>query len=718
MGLVEYGSQIRRAKEFSEKIQHSKESTTSLVTLAGGIDITIRALEAHMSASFSSVKTVLQLQTLLDPPRLVLESISSIMFIIDQAGEVEDDNTLLSKLFEIAQDPEYSAPQLRLVMNELLAHVSRPWLESMEVSIGLKEEHNLGGIPSIKTRSHSPDEYNPKIAVDDIEVGEDPPRKMPVFIGTDLAEYFLEAQDSLQLLKAYESQRPLARPRELSLHEPPSLQWQFSWQDIERVKAKAQAYESNVLQAFQEFDKSGSTGNQAFEEQSEELVQSSEAQEVFGFLWEIDAPLSSLLTDSQSRLGTTVIRTLSGTLPPSHTPTTPPMSLVPTLSFAPILITQSRLLSHSTLHMLFHTNSLRSHLRLLRSYLLFADGPFLVHLSHALFDSTLPSAAYQTGHLRSNAGTKGLQLGMRVRWPPRSSELRIALMGVLTESYYSSSESILASDRHKDRMDEAELPGGLSFAIRNDMSDEELEKCMNGDRLEALDFLRIQYRPPKPLDVVIANSVLEKYDRVSRLLLRGARVGWVVKEMAKQHRGNGRSSSGSRLGQKFKIEVHHFVTTVFGHFGDSIEELWLAFETKLDDIEASIEFYELGQKIEGVNRLRALHEDVLDRILASCLLRKRQELVMNLLEEILGTVLQFASIIRHRKGDEEGEFRDMYEIWKKKVRVFITVCRGLQDQENVIGKKDVFDGGKLGQEKGNGIGRLVLRLEMNGWYMR
>ncbi|KAL8750233.1 MAG: hypothetical protein Q9199_007203 [Rusavskia elegans] len=718
MGLVEYGSQIRGAKDFSEKVQHSKESTTSLVALASGIDIIIRALEAYMSASFSSVKTVLQLQTLLDPARMVLESISSIIFIIDQAGEVEDDNTLLSKLFEIAQYPEYSAPQLRLVLNELLAHVSRPWLESMEVSIGLKEEHNLGGIPSMKTRSHPPDEYNPKAAVDDIEVGENPTRKLPVFISTDLAEYFLEAEDSLQLLQAHESQHPLARPRELSLHEPPSLQWQFSWQDIERVKAKAQAYESNVLQVFQEFDKFGSTGHQAFEEQSEGLVQSSEAQEVFGFLWEIDAPLSSLLTDSQSRLGTTVIQTLSGTLRPSHTSTSPPMSLMPTLSFAPILITQSRLLSHSTLQMLFHTNSLRSHLRLLRSYLLFADGPFLVHLSHALFDSTLPSAAYQTGHIRSNAGKNGLQLGMGVRWPPSSSELRIALMGLLTESYYSCSESISASDRHKDRMDEAELPGGLSFAIRNDMSDEELEKCMNGDGFEALDFLRIQYRPPKPLDVVIANSVLEKYDRVSRLLLRGARVGWVVKEMVKQHRANGRSKSVSRLGQKFKIEVHHFVTTVFGHFGDSIEELWVAFETKLDDIEASIGFYEVGRKIEGVHRLRALHEEVLDRILASCLLRKRQELVMNLLEEILGMVLQFASIMRHRQGDEEVEFRDMYEIWKKKVGVFVTVCRGLQEQESVIGKKNVFDGGKLGQEKGNGIGRLVLRLEMNGWYMR
>ncbi|KAI4229081.1 MAG: hypothetical protein L6R36_001143 [Xanthoria steineri] len=717
VGLVEYGSQIRRAKEFSERIQHSKESTNSLVALASGVEITLRALEDHMSASLLSVQTVLQLQTLLDPPRLVLELISYIIFDIDQADEVEHDNILLSKLFEIAQDPEYSAPRLRLVMNEMLAYVSRPWLESMEVSTGLKEGHTLGGIPSMTTRSLPPEEYSPKKAIDDVEVGEDPPRTMPVFMSPDLTESFLEAEDSLRLLQAYVPQHPLARPRELTLYEPPSFQWQLSGPDIQRAKAKAQTYESDVLQVIKGLNESSSSIHRAFEHRSGSSVQSSESEEVFHFLWEIDAPLSSPLTGSQSRLATTVTQILNDTLPPSHIPTTPPMSLLPTLSFAPMLLTQSRLLSYSTLQMLFLTHSLRSHLRLLRSYLLFADGPFLVHLSHALFESTLQ---YPPGPVRFDGKTKGLQVGMRVRWPPRSSELRIALMGVLTENYYSSPESVMAKGRNEARKDKTELPGGLSFAIRNDMSDEELEKCMHVDGLEALDFLRIQYRPPKPLDVVIADSVLEKYDRVSRLLLRGARVGWVVKELVKQHRGNGRSNSGSGLGQKFKIELYHFVTTVLGHFWDCIEELWVAFEAKLDDIEASIECYEVGQKMEGVHRLRALHEEVLDRILASCLLRKRQESVMELLEEIWRIVLQFASIVRHGQGSKEAGFGDMYETWRKKVRVFITVCRGLQDQANVSvsGKKDGFDGGKLGQEKGNGIGRLVLRLEMNGWYMR
>ncbi|KAL8903683.1 MAG: hypothetical protein Q9171_007316 [Xanthocarpia ochracea] len=711
-GLANYGNQVKEAKDFSEMIQRSGGATASSVALGSGVDIIIQALEAHMSAPLSSVKTIVQLQALLEQPRLVLESILS---IIDKVSKVEDDDILLSKLFGYSQNLECSAPQLQLLMSQLLAHVSRPWLEAVEASTGLNGVHTLG-ISSMKTRAHVPNGYRSRIAVDSsIEAEDDPPQRMPVFISADLSDTLWEAEDSLKLLQAHEPEHPLAQPQIMSLYEPPSLQWQFSWQDIKRVEAQAQAYESKVLQALKEFHKSDVISHQAFEEQPDLLVQCPMSTEVFDLLLDLDAPVSNLLTNVHSPLATTVHETLSIRLPLSHSVTTPSMSLLPSLSFAPILTTQARLLSYSTLHLLFHTHSLRSHLRLLESYLLVANGPFLAHLSHALFDPTLSSAAYQRGYIGSNNESKGMQLGVRETWPPRSSQLRIVLMGILTESYHSSSESDLAAGCQEAWMDQAELPGGLSFAIRNDMSDIELEKCMDTDGLEALDYLKIQYRPPKPLDVVITDKVLEKYDRVNRLLLRGARVAWIVKDMLKQHRGNGGSMLGGRLVQKFKIEVHHFVTTVFGHFGNCIRELWTAFEMRLDGMEASIECYEVGQKIEGVHRLRELHEEVLDWILATSMLRKRQDLVMDLLEEILGLVLQLAKIVRQTKGYEEGEVRGMYETWKTKVKAFITMCRGSQNQESLAGKKEVFDGGELGKERGNGIGRLVLSLEMNGF---
>ncbi|KAL8889427.1 MAG: hypothetical protein Q9215_003314 [Flavoplaca cf. flavocitrina] len=714
--LVEYGNQIRRAKDFSERMRQSKDSTVSLVALASGVDITIRALETQMSASFLSVQTILELQTLLDPLRIVLESISSVLFVADQAYVLGNDSILLSQLYEILQDPENSAPQLRPVMSELLAHVSRPWLEAVEASIGLREELMLGAFPLMNIQSQQPNECNPAIAAEVIEAGENVPRKMPVFVSTELTGAFLEAVDSLQLLRAYEPQHPLAQVQKLTFYKPPSFKWHFSWQDIERVKTEALDYEADVLQAIKRFQVSGRTSHQTFESQSEVHLESHEDVELSVLLLDIEAPVSGLLTGSQSHLATNVTQTVSGINSTSLSSTTPPMSLVPTLSFSPMITAQSRLLSYSTLHLLFHVHCLRFHLRLLRSYLLFGNGPFLVHISHALFNPTVTSVGHREEQIPSHAGTEGLRLGVREAWPPRSSELRTALMECLTESYHLSAETKLAGDPHKARTDNADLPGELSFAIRSDMSEQELGECMNADGLEALDFLKVHYRPPNSLDAIITDIVLEKYDRVSRLLMRVAMVGWVVKEMLREHRDSGLANPRSRLTQRYKMEVHHFVTTVFAYFGDSIEVLWTAFETRLDEIEASINSYEVGQHIEGVHRLKELHEEVLDRILASCLLRKRQELVMNLLGEILGLVLQFSCAVRRTKGDEE--VRELYETWKTKIRVFITVCRGLQDQASGRGEEDVLKSESLGDEKGNGIGRLVLRLEMNGWYMR
>lgn len=714
--LVEYGNQIRSAKDFSERMRQSKDTTVSLVALASGVDITIQALENQMSASLSSVKTILEFKTLLDPLRVVLEFISSVLFVVDQADELGSDSILLSHLYEILQDPENSAPQLRPVMSELLAHVSRPWLEAVETSIGLREELMRGAFPLMNIQSQRPNEFNQAIGAEVIEAGENVLWKMPLFVSTELTGALLEAVDSLQLLRAYEPQHPLARVQKFTFYKPPSFKWHFSWQDIERVKTEALGYEADVLEAIKGFQISGRTSHQTFDSLSEVHPESHEDGELSDLLLDIEAPVSSLLTGSQSHLATNVTQTVSGISSTSLSSAAPPMSLVPTLSFSPIITTQSRLLSYSTLHMLFHVHCLRFHLRLLRSYVLFGNGPFLVHISHVLFNPTATSVGYREEQVSSHAGTEGLRLGVRESWPPRSSELRTALMECLTESYHLSVENKLAGDPHKARTDNAELPGELSFAIRSGMSEQELGDCMKADGLEALDFLKVHYRPPNPLNAIITDIVLEKYDRVSQLLMRVARVGWVAKEMLREHRDSGLANPRSRLTQRFKIEVHHFVTTVFAYFGDSIEVLWAAFEARLDGIEASINSYEVGQHIEGIHGLKELHEEVLDRMLASCLLRKRQELVMNLLGEILGLVLQFSCAVRRTKGDEE--VRELYEAWKTKVRVFITVCRGLQDQAGVRGKEDVFPSGNLGDEKGNGIGRLVLRLEMNGWYMR
>jgi hypothetical protein len=114
------------------------------------------------------------------------------------------------------------------------------------------------------------------------------------------------------------------------------------------------------------------------------------------------------------------------------------------------------------------------------------------------------------------------------------------------------------------------------------------------------------------------------------------------------------------------------------------------------------------------------------------LLRKRQQPVMQLLQEIFGLILQFSKHSRQRalgikrKLGADDEVRAMYRGFRKKVGVFISVCRGLSDKKGygvvrpLDGRKlsgeSLFDPSDLAEE--NTIGHLLARLEMSNYYSK
>jgi hypothetical protein len=154
----------------------------------------------------------------------------------------------------------------------------------------------------------------------------------------------------------------------------------------------------------------------------------------------------------------------------------------------------------------------------------------------------------------------------------------------------------------------------------------------------------------------------------------------------------------------------------------------------LDQIEKRIGVE--GDKItfgqnEGLDKLRDYHERVLDRIMFALLLRKRQQPVLKLLEEIFALILQFSKYSRQRmlnqekKTEADDELREIYAKFYKKVRVFITVCRGLSEKKGYGDKRTLdtrtpgqglFDGDDLAEE--NTIAHLLLTLEMSNYYSR
>jgi hypothetical protein len=105
---------------------------------------------------------------------------------------------------------------------------------------------------------------------------------------------------------------------------------------------------------------------------------------------------------------------------------------------------------------------------------------------------------------------------------------------------------------------------------------------------------------------------------------------------------------------------------------------------------------------------------------------------MQLLQEIFGLILRFSKHSRQRAlgikrtVGADDEVRVMYRAFRKKVGIFIKVCRGLNEKRG-YGEKRPMDGRKLGEEglfdtgdlaEENTIGHLLARLEMSNYYSR
>lgn len=549
------------------------------------------------------------------------------------------------------------------------------------------------------------------------------PFSMPSFITEEDARVIFDTGKSLRLLEAHQPEHPLLEPFAETGVETPNLTWNFSWEDIQRIQTQAQEYERTLQIAIEDFDLEGTrrTSTQLNRKQnnteanmflSEETVRAY----ISASISAIERPLSELSTtgvDALSDFGCLNINEV-----PKET-FAPPISLVPTLSFHSLISTQAHLTNRACLRLLFKDHDLRSHFTLLHRYSLFGDGVFASRLSHALFDPELQTTERRKGH--SRAGTSGLKLGSRDTWPPASSELRLALMGILTDSYYHATQSDGGSSMFRN-----ELPGGLSFSIR-EMSEQELQRCVDPDSIEALDFLKLEYKPPSSLDAVITPTSLLKYDAVFKLLLRATRILFVVNQLFRDTKIGSMAHRRSidTVTQSFRIESHHFISALCAYLFEGVQVNWTKLLERLEDVERNID----RGGTDSLSNLRDFHDMVLDRMMFALILRKRQAQVMKLLEEIFGMVLQFARHITLEKasfGKAEGivnrtDLGKIYEKFRKKVRVFISVCRGLSErrgQGGTAAHHELSRNRETGEDGGNTIGQLLLKLEMSGFYSK
>lgn len=646
--------------------------------------------------------------------------------IIEGVSSAQSDEDLLSKLYNLLQNHENTDAGIQNVGLKILGHVSKPWLEKVSCWLGIDKNNTLENLGVIRNIVSTGEENKSSEGGKCIQNSERQTqlKSMPSFIVGDEATALIETSRSLQLLRAHKAKHPLASPKAVCTANSCNLEWQFSWCDAERIANQAKEYEHNISEAIRKFHMSGFS--------KEPLVTNMEEPEpeVSGYPKEtIEAQIAA----SNSEIEMSIFQKIPASMDPleqavascrslgdtaamvDDTQFAPPLSLIPILSFDPIISAQARLVNHACLRLLFKEHNVRLHLSIQHRYSLLGDAVFATRLSHALFDPETQSA--------QRFGVSGLRLGFRDTWPPANSELRLALMGILTDGFHSNDQVKTSTSFN------TELPGGLSFTL---MPEDDLKRCKDPDSIEALDFLRLKYRSPMLLDVVITPSCLTKYESLFKLLLRGTRMLYVVNRFFRD--SNDRSSQRYRIKtimRKFKLEAHHFVSSICSFFFGGIKSCWDVFSQRLDEIEKRLDQPD-SQHHEGLHGLRDFHEKVLDRMMFAVFLRKRQEQVMRLVEEIFSVILVFARFSRIRLASTDVENADDQEIEKtyhqftKKVRAFVRFCKELSERRGLGGSNthenmfdhDEFRRGDMNEDDGNTVGQLLLKLDMNGYYSK
>ena len=718
--FIDYGNKTRRLQSFIDDTQSSSKSFPTSIALASSISSIVATLHAQIGDFPASARTLLQLQALFERPGSILSCLIGMIVKIEAA---RSDEELLSRLYEYIEDSEHSTAWIRPALFQILASVSKPWLESVSVWVGLKEKTATG------IQGHGNICAAVREETQRLEGGKETEKlahslenlSMPNFISEEESLLIFETGKSLRLLESHSPEHPLARPMQAGTSEALVLDWQFSWLDVERNRLQAQKYEKDLEKAIADFNSnSGHTrdahlhkeGDMPVERTTNGLSEETAKAYIHASIASFEKPLPDLKVERGNILiPERIYNNLLG-----EELFAPPLSLLPVLSFNPVIANHALLINRACLHLLFKEHDIRSHFSLLHRYSLFGDGVFASRLSHALFDPELDSAERRKGRFR--AGNSGLKLGFRETWPPASSELRLALMGILTESFHEFESRAEGSSMFRE-----ELPGGLSFAIR-DMSEDELQRCMDPDSIEALDFLKLQYKPPPPLDAVITEASLAKYDVVFKLLLRVGRMLFVANQLFRDtHPRSAKRRESDPVYKTFRIESHHFVSSISRYFFNGVQANWDTLQRRLEDVENALNSNGTTDG-DSLHKLRDFHEKTLDRLMSTLILRKRQTQVMTLLEEIFSLILVFAKHARIEAAQDIGhsgskiELKETYEKFRKKVRVFIGVCRGLSERRGEGGTTSHDACEVSGDDGGNTIGQLLLDFEMSGFYAK
>ena len=608
-----YGSMVRQLRNFADSATQSKGTLPALMALRLSISNVLETLEGELISRFATTRSILQLQGILERPRQLLHLLCGLRDLVRGTMTEEQAISELSDYIHSAAD---AGSVFSGLLRDVLAAVCEPWLTRLACELGLTAksftEVESGG---------PPDDTNEDLEVSLAEDGQSMEAPKALLTAEDRS-LVKETRATLKVLSRHLSPSKLRAAAASETGKPDQ------WRTHSASNDSAPFYpttEQEQLDHLQELDALIDTEPRTVDISSNTPLIASTLATVRSFDPQIGTQSDS--TDEWN------------------------VSLNPFDALRPRIEAQSLRLNNMVLDYLFQHCDLRAHLDLQFAFHLFGNGTFVTRLSTALFSEETQSAERRHGALPSSE-TMGLRLGTRdgQRWPPASSELRLTLLGILNEAYYGASPDDALSHGKQ-----ADLPGGLSFSIR-ELPDEDIDRVMDAGSLYALDFLRLQYVPPAPLDTVITSGSLQRYDDIFRLLLRLLRLLHTTTQMKRNRAGRSVASSRGPM-HRVTFAAHHFVSGLLSYFLDiGISAPWQILQQRLDSVEKAIGTEE-GVSM-GINGLRNMHNECLDSIRGRLFLKRKQGRAKQLIEELLSAILGVAHVAgtaRDKKAVERAQ---------------------------------------------------------------
>ena len=596
--IMDYAVLFRRLQTFSENTGRGTGHCAVLTALRGCVTSVLAAVEGDVSQNLAHVRSLLQLQQVIRRPADVLRLTEQLRRAVEGA---QTDEAAAICLYNTVTRLVDTQTEYAAILTLILGEASKPWLISLVADM-------TAGPVIASSQSGSEEaslENSGDSAASDALI---PP----------MANGLLTCDEQLLIKESRETAR-LLRQCLLATVSPVAV--------LDEVLSSVHEFGAPADPDLDD-GQSRDQDHWPFTAEPERVV------DVSG--------LDSLVVPEQldfSR-GNTVAAATWGVLASEFKGRMPTRSLAVVPSpfdlIRPAVERHSRTLNRHLLSHLFGACQLRLHLQLQHDFHLLGDGNFVMRLSTALFAARTQTAGRKRGQVPTGE-VMGLRLDAREeqRWPPASSELRLTLMGVLTEAYDGEKSDI----RHHSGREN--LPGGLSFAIR-ELPDAEIDRVLEADSIYALDFLRLQYAAPAPLDAILTPRMMQWYDDIFRHLLRLLRLQHATKQV---HHQLLQEELCPPEALRFSFAALHVIGELMAYTMEcGIADSWRKLQQSLDAVEHSLTGP--GPASAGVTALRENHQQFLEAVRGRLFLRKKHEALLKALENVLTAALTVSKAVR------------------------------------------------------------------------